>query len=179
MRVALMPCLSQPERRGIWIGCLAILASSVVLILWYWPGSLPQDNASGVWTALAQDFARGVFYRPTADAFGFGGTRYMPLFFVLHGSLIRLSLDPVAAGLILTVASLALFDIALCFTLHELGVEWSLAFPLCVLAHAAVSFQVLSLQVKGDFLAAALNMWGICFGLRYARRASGLSFWAS
>jgi len=174
-----MQSLTETERWLIRIGCLVPFISSIALMAWYWPGSLPQDSSSGVWTALAQDFARGVFYRPTADAFGFGGTRYMPMFFVLHGSLIRLSLDPVAAGLILTVASLALFDIALCFTLHEFGVEWSLAFPLCVLAHAAVSFQLLSLQVKGDFLAAALNMWGICFGLRYARRASGLSFWAS
>ena len=172
MRVGRMPSLSQPERRLIWIGCLAILASSVVLILWYWPGSLPQDNASGVWTALAQDLARGIFYRPTADVFGFGGTRYMPLFFVLHASLIRLSLDPVVAGVTMTLASTALFDLGVLFVLRELGLEWSLAAPLSVLAHAAVAFQVLTLQVKGDFLAGALNLWGVYLGLRYTRRPS-------
>src|SRR5207245_2396564 len=43
--------------------------------------------------------------------------------------------------------------------------------------HAAVSFQLLSLQVKGDFLAAALNLWGIYFGLRYARTRSPLVLW--
>jgi len=46
--------------------------------------------------------------------------------------------------------------------------------PLSVLCHAAVSFQLLSLQVKGDLLAAALNLWGIYFGLRYARARSPL-----
>src|SRR5207244_5186378 len=107
-----MPSLTETERWPIRIGCLVAVTRSIALMAWYWPGSLPQDSSSGVWTALAQDFAHGVFYRPTADTFGFGGTRYMPMFFVLHGSLIRLSLDPVAAGLILTVASLALFDIA-------------------------------------------------------------------
>ncbi len=172
MRVGHMSSLSQPERRLIWIGCLAILASSVVLILWYWPGSLPQDNASGVWTALAQDLARGIFYRPTADVFGFGGTRYMPLFFILHASLIRLSLDPVSAGVTMTLASAALFDLGVLCVLRELGLEWSLAAPLSVLAHAAVAFQVLTLQVKGDFLAGALNLWGVYLGLRYARRPS-------
>src|SRR6266699_1971792 len=172
MRVGHMPSLSQPERRLIWIGCLAILASSVVLILWYWPGSLPQDNASGVWTALAQDLARGIFYRPTADVFGFGGTRYMPLFFMLHASLIRLSLDPVSAGVTMTLASAALFDLGVLCVLRELGLEWSLAAPLSVLAHAAVAFQVLTLQVKGDFLAGALNLWGVYLGLRYTRRPS-------
>src|SRR6266705_5117554 len=176
MRVGHMPSLSQPERRLIWIGCLAILASSVVLILWYWPGSLPQDNASGVWTALAQDLARGIFYRPTADAFGFGGTRYMPLFFALHAGLIRLSVDPVSAGVALSLASVALFDLALLLTLRELDVEWTLAIPLSILTHATVAFQLLTIQVKGDFLAAALNMSGICLGLRYARRPSAPLF---
>jgi len=166
--------LSQVQRRLIWIGCLVPFISSIALMLWYWPGSLPQDSASGVWTALAQDFARGIFYRPTADAYGFGGTRYMPLFFVLHGTLIRFSLDPVVAGLVLTVASIVLFDLALLCCSRALGVAWSLAVPLSVLCHAAVSFQLLSLQVKGDLLAAALNLWGIYFGLRYARARSPL-----
>ena len=151
-------------------------ATSVALMLWYWPGSLPEDNASGVWTALAQDLARGVFYRPPADAFGFGGTRYMPLFFVLHAGLIRLAVDPVVAGLILTIASVLLFDLGILFVLRELGVEWSLALPLAVLAHAAIAFQVLTLQVKGDFLAAALVLWGVYFGLRVARRFAPLEF---
>src|SRR6266699_2557678 len=133
---------------------------------------MPQDNASGVWTALAQDLGRGIFYRPTADVFGFGGTRYMPLFFLLHASLIRLSLDPVVAGVTLTLASTALFDLGVLFVLRELGLDWSLAAPLSVLAHAAVAIQVLTLQVKGDFLAGALNLWGVYLGLRYARRPS-------
>src|SRR2546422_2590216 len=98
MRDARMDSLTRSERRLVWVACLVPFASSLALILWYWPGSLPQDNASGVWTALAQDLARGIFYRPTADAFGFGGTRYMPLFFALHAGLIRLSGDPVTAG---------------------------------------------------------------------------------
>lgn len=152
------------------------LASSIALILWYWPGSLPQDNASGVWTALAQDLARGIFYRPTADAFGFGGTRYMPLFFALHAGLIRLSLDPATAGMVLTLASAVLFDLALLAALRELGIEWPLAIPLAVLPHATIAFQLLTIQVKGDFLAAALNMWGIGLGLRYARRPSAPLF---
>src|SRR6267378_6017600 len=120
MRVGRMESLSKIDRQLIWIGCLVPLVSSVALILWYWPGSLPQDNASGVWTALAQDVARGIFYRPTADAFGFGGTRYMPLFFVLHASLIRWSVDPVSAGLALSLASAALFDLAVLAVLREL-----------------------------------------------------------
>src|SRR2546427_7708441 len=94
-----MASLSPTRRRLLWIGCLVPFLGSIALMAWYWPGALPQDSSSGVWTALAQDFAKGVFYRPTVSAFGFGGTRYMPLFFVLHGALIRLAFDPVTAGI--------------------------------------------------------------------------------
>src|SRR2546426_803975 len=176
MRDARMESLTRSERRLVWVACLVPFASSLALILWYWPGALPQDNASGVWTALAQDLARGIFYRPTADAFGFGGTRYMPLFFALHAGLIRLSIDPVTAGVALSLASAVLFDVAVLVALRELGVEWRVAIPLSILTHATVAFQLLTLQVKGDFLAAALNMWGICLGLRYARRPTAPLF---
>src|SRR5213596_2179097 len=164
-----MASLSPTRPRLLWIGCLVPFLGSIALMMWYWPGALPQDSSSGVWTALAQDFAKGVFYRPTYSAFGFGGTRYMPLFFVVHGVLIRLAFDPVTAGGGLTVLGIVLFDAALFLTLRELGVDWPVAVPLALLPHAAVSFQLLSLQVKGDFLAAALSLWGVWCGLRYAR----------
>src|SRR2546427_6166241 len=167
-----MASLSPTRRRLLWIGCLVPFLGSIALMAWYWPGSLPQDSSSGVWAALAQDFAKGVFYRPTFAGFGFGGTRYMPLFFVLHGGLIRLALDPVTAGLILTVASLLLLDVATFLTLRELGVESSLALPLALLPHATATVQLLALQVKGDFLAAALTMGGVYLGLRSLRRPS-------
>src|SRR5438445_6234592 len=164
-----MASLSPTRRRLLWIGCLVPFLGSIALMAWYWPGALPQDSSSGVWTALAQDFAKGVFYRATVSAFGFGGTRYMPLFFVLHGALIRLAFDPVTAGIVLTVLTMLLCDVGLWLVLCELGVDWTVALPLALLPHAAVSFQLLSLQVKGDFLAAALTLWGMWCGLRYAR----------
>src|SRR5207244_12827292 len=107
-----MQSLTETERWLIRIGCLVPFISSIALMAWYWPGSLPQDSSSGVWTALAQDLARGIFYRPTADAFGFGGTRYMPLFFALHAALIRLSVDPVTAGGPLALAAAGRVDAA-------------------------------------------------------------------
>src|SRR2546425_10582098 len=62
-----------------------------------------------------------------------------------------------------------LCDVGLWLVLRELEVDWTVALPLALLPHAAVSFQLLSLQVKGDFLAAALSLWGMWCGLRYAR----------
>src|SRR3989454_12660978 len=145
-----MAPLSPTRRRLLWIGCLVPFLGSIALMAWYWPGALPQDSASGVWTALSQDFAKGVFYRPTVSEFGFGGTRYMPLFFVLHGALIRLALDPVTAGIVLTVLTMLLCDVGLWLVLRELEVDWTVALPLALLPHAAGSFQLLSLQVRSE-----------------------------
>jgi len=153
-----------------WAGALVILAGALRLVLWYWPGAVPLDVTSGVWTALAKDFAEGVLYRPLLGPAGYGGTRYMPLFFLTHGALIRLGADPIAAGLCLTLVSAVLFDLALCFTLRECGVRASLAVPLSLLAHATVSVQLLTLATKCDLLAAALNLGAVGAALRHSRR---------
>jgi hypothetical protein len=120
--------------------------------------------------ALARDFSAGILYRPVFGPAGYGGTRYMPLFFLAHGGLMRLGIDPVAAGFGLTAASALLFDLALYFTLRELGVRATLALPLSVLGHATISVQLLTLATRCDLLASALNLGGVALALRYARR---------
>lgn len=167
------PGETAPGRQGtwlVWAGSLVTLAGALHLAFWYWPGAVPLDVTSGVWTALARDFSAGILYRPVFGPAGYGGTRYMPLFFLAHGGLIRLGVDPVAAGLALTVVSAVLFDAALYFALRELGVRRALAIPLSVLGHATLSVQLLTLATKCDLLASALNLGGIALALRYLRR---------
>src|SRR2546422_826722 len=53
-----MEPISPTQRRLLWSGCIVALLSSVALMVWYWPGALPQDSSSGVWTALAQGKGR-------------------------------------------------------------------------------------------------------------------------
>src|SRR5262245_38941230 len=103
----------------VWLGCAVVLGHSVHLMAWYWPGSAPLDITSGVWTALARDFADGVLYRPLLSDIGYGGTRYMPLFIITHGTLIRFGMDPILAGVQLTIISVALFDSGLYFILRR------------------------------------------------------------
>jgi len=157
----------------VWAGSLVTLAGALHLVFWYWPGAVPLDVTSGVWTALAKDVSAGVLYRPLLGPAGYGGTRYMPLFFVLHGALIRLGADPVAAGLALTVVSAVLFDVMLFLVLRQLGVRSALALPLSVLGHATISVQLLTLATKCDLLAAALTLATVAAALRHARRPRG------
>lgn len=154
----------------LWAGCLVPFAAAVHLLVWYWPGAVPLDVTSGVWTALAKDFADGILYRPLFGPAGYGGTRYMPAFFMAHGWLIRRGFDPVHAGLGLTLASAVLFDLALYATLRELRVRKSIAVPLAVLGHASASVQLLTLNVKCDLLASAFNLAGLALALHHVRR---------
>src|SRR5689334_12527807 len=67
-----------------------ILATAALLLICAlrtvvsWRHDANMDHVSGVWTTMAQDLLHGVFYRPVAGPLGYGGTRYMPLFFSLQ-----------------------------------------------------------------------------------------------
>jgi len=165
-----------PKKRyrlySLWIAGLTAFSGSVFLLVWFLPGAIPSGNTSGVWAALAHDFANGVFYRPVFSEYGYGGTRYMPLFFVLHGKLIALFHDPVITGFALTLFSGLVLDIGIYALLLCLGVKSRVAFPCALLAHASISFQLITLEIRCDFLASALNIWGILFALRYEKRPS-------
>lgn len=179
--------LSAASGRGVrvalWAAGLAALAGLAYLWAWYWPGALPLDHVSGIWTALASDLAHGVFYRPIFDGWSYGGTRYMPLFFLLHGLLIALSQAPAAAGVALSLGSMALLLIGFYRLLRLAGLRPAEAAPLAALPAASINFLLLTLEIKGDFLASALNVWGLVFLFKYERdrrpawpAAAGLCF---
>jgi hypothetical protein len=158
--------------RLLWIAGVIALCGSLFLILWFWRGAIPSGNTSGVWAAIANDFAEGVFYRPVFDESGYGGTRYMPLFFVLYGALISFFHDPVTAGFLLSIATLVFLDLGIYFLLRETGAPKAIAIPLTFLVHASISFQLLTLETRGDFLAAGMNVWGILLALKHIRTNS-------
>ena len=149
------------NRIALALAAFAALAGGLWLMLWFWPGGLPYDTTSGVWTALADDVAHGELYRPVQNALGYGGTRYMPLFFSLHGGLIALGLPPVAAGLALTLASIVLLA-AVTYRLMRLSGANATFAGLCLcLPLASIAFQLLTISIKGDLLAVAFSVGGL------------------
>ncbi|HVS51226.1 MAG TPA: glycosyltransferase 87 family protein [Opitutaceae bacterium] len=158
------------------VAALAALQAAL-LLAWYWPGALPDTNTSGVWIALADDVAHGDFYRPLVSELGTGGTRYMPLFFVLHGALIKLGCAPLAAGVVLTLASALAAIIAVRALLRRLGATCGVACGAAVAMLGTVTFQMLLLTVRGDFLAAALNLAGVAAALDWKRSGTCGRMW--
>lgn len=176
-----MPALPAPEpsrAAGWWIFAAAAGAAVTTLGLWawFWPGAIPSGTTSGVWTALADDLAHGIFYRPLHTGGEFGGTRYAPLFFSLHGALIALGCDAVRVGATLTFLSAAWFDGAVFRLLRLQGVARGPALAWTALGHASLFYQLATLEIRGDLLAAAAGLWGA--GLAW-RRGDGKISWGA
>ena len=137
------------------------LYDAVALAVWYWPGRTFDGVTSGVWAALAWDFAHGEFYRPLLDDTGYGGTRYMPVFFVIYGTLMWLFQAPTLVGalwmqttVLLTVSAIAALLIA-----QRVPTIWAIALALVTYC-TTIYLQYLT-DVNADYLAAALSLWGL------------------
>lgn len=158
-----------------WLaGCLAF-ASTLLLLSWFWQGGLPYDSSSGVWATLAHDISQGELYRPVEGPAGYGGTRYMPLFFSIHGALIHAGWPVAGAGMALTLASLGgLLGAAYVF-MRRVGATAGFAVPATLVITASISVQLLGISIKGDLLAAALNLVGLVLAVRgMAEREEGM-----
>lgn len=151
----------------LWVFFVLTVWQSISLLVWYWPDGLPDGNIGGIWTSLAYDFAQGVFYRPLFSEDSYGGTRYLPFFFVFHGLLIKVFGHPLTTGVFLTLTSAFALAAAIYFILRELGLSWRLALPFAVVMNCALSYQMTTLTVRGDFMAAAFNWWAVWLALKY------------
>ena len=133
--------------------------------------SLTRDSRltheSGVWLALAMDAAHGVIYRPLIGPLGYGGTRYFPLQFLLHGLLIRLGMSPIHGGYVVLIGSALLLLASMLFIFRKLGVSMWIAAPLCVLASSTGAAEMGLVMIRGDLFAAALNLAALacCVGM--------------
>ena len=125
---------------------------------------------------LATDWAHGVFYRPVHpadDGAGYGGTRYMPLYFVLHGTMIRLGLGVVTAGMCISAVAGA----GLLAGVYRLRARSrrarALAFSAAALLLGSGAVQSAFTTTKADLLAASLNVWGVALCLRWQQGRAG------
>lgn len=144
-----------------------ILATAVLLLMVMlrastsWRTDANLDHVAGVWTALAADVKDGVFYRPLQGERGYGGTRYFPLEFVLHGALMKLGGDPEITGYALSLFETLALLAGVYLLLRRLGVDTFLAGCSAGCVLAANSAQYGLLTIRGDLLPAALNVWGL------------------
>jgi hypothetical protein len=153
----------------LWPLAIVGLVGAVRLLWWYWPGSVFDGVTSHIWTALAWNFAHGEFYRPPLGPNGYGGTRYMPLLFVVHGLLIRAHVDAIHAGVALMQSSVIAAAAALFLALRGADVPGRLAAPLAATVFGTVIYQQYCTDLDPDYMAAAFAMSAIAFAARSRR----------
>jgi hypothetical protein len=144
---------------------IGLIDSIVLTYQYWWPGRIFDGSTSGVWTALAFDFAQGHLYRPIVSDVGYGGTRYMPVFFMLHGGLIRLGLDPVAAGVLAMQAGLVSMLSGIFLVLVHVGVSRRTAAALALVTLCTTIFQQYMTDTNCDYLAAAFGLFALALYL--------------
>ena len=155
--------------RALWVRHLLVLACGVALMLSAVravrgireEASIALNHVSGAWATLALDFANGELYRPVMSELGYGGTRYFPLQFVLHGLLIKLGLSPLAAGHALSIAALIAMLCGAYALLRCLRVPAAFAGPGAILLLANPPVQGALITIRGDLLAGAFNLCGL------------------
>src|SRR5262245_10486564 len=127
------------------------------------------NYVSGVWLTLASDAASGTLYRPLVSDSGFGGTRYFPLTFLVIAGLIRIGVPPVIAGHLVMLVAAAGLVVGVYRLLRVLEVPRDVAWPSAGLAFCTFAGLFALVTIRGDILAAALNIWGLVFGARLLR----------
>jgi len=144
---------------------------SLLLVYRGWHDGVSLTPTSGTWIALAVDLKHGMFYRPMYGDLGYGGTRYLPLHFVLHAMLMTLGLGPVVAGHALEgIAGLGLL-LGIYRILRRLGVAAWTAACFAVMALAPKAAQIAILSIRGDLLPTALVVLGVatCMAVKLGR----------
>jgi hypothetical protein len=146
---------------------LAVLAAALALaalarLPFAWASGNGLNHVAGAWMALARDLGDGVLYRPLhADATGYGGTRFFPLWFSLHAALVAAGADPVRGGFLLALASGLAVPGAAYLLLRRLGVERGLAATFAALVLAGFAVQYGLATIRGDLLPVALSLAGL------------------
>lgn len=126
-----------------------------------WSNDAWINHPAGSLIAMAADLRAGVFYRPLYDNVGYGGTRYLPLYFVLHAALMKLGVPVLQGAYLLSGMAVLLLIAGMFYLLRVLGVEpWLAACSAgALLAAGCAQYSIFSPHADG--LASALNVWGL------------------
>ena len=151
---------------ALWLTAVGGIASVSLIVFAHLNDTYHIDHVAGAWLGLAKYVGSGVVYPPLYDGTHFGGTRYMPLQFLLYGLVGRLSGDYLAAAKALSAFTVALLMLVLYRLIRQRGCSRGMTVGL--LATVAVSFPGLfaATSTYGDALAVLLQLVAVAFVAR-------------
>jgi len=154
---------------GLWLAGMGAIVSVSLVVVAHLNDTYHIDHVAGAWLGLAKYASSGVVYPPLYDGTHFGGTRYMPLQFLLYGLVGHLTGDYVAAPKALS----ALIFLLLLLLLYRVvrGRGCSRGVTVALLATVAVSFPGLfaATSTYGDALALLFQLAAVALVARSTR----------
>jgi len=142
------------------LAALTLLSAGVV-VLAHLGDRYQIDHVAGSWIGLASYLDSGTFYPELYDGSSFGGTRFMPLYFVLHALLNRVTGDYLVSGKVLSAAFL-IGLIALTFAIvRRSHVPRSFALLLASLVLLTESGIQAASSIRADGLATVLGIGAV------------------
>jgi hypothetical protein len=161
-----------------WLRAALLAVSGMVFASWLVVAAAHVDDAYGVghvtgtWFALARHVNEGVVYPPLFNGTAFGGTRYMPLQFVMHAGLADVTGEYLTSGKLLAYASgIALFALVFLICRRISGSSVLALGLVAALLSTRTAFYG-STTVRGDTLPVALQL-----GALYAVTRSPAPSW--
>lgn len=154
---------------------VAVFVFSALIAIDHIDDRFQVDWSGGARLGLAEWAERGVVYPPLFDGEHYGGTRYMPIPFVLHGALADLSGHILASGKALNLLYMSLLLALTFLILRRMGAPTfvSLALVATILS-TKVGIQQLA-GIREDALAAFLQLSALFIIWRSRRRAATAS----
>lgn len=144
------------------MGCVALILILTAIRAWVcWTNDTYASFPAGVVIAMAEDLKGGVFYRPLFGPWGYGGTRYFPLYFVLDTLLLKLHIPVLLSAYLLSGAAVILLTVGCFYLMKALGVAPWLAVCGAGAIMAPECSQESLVFPHPDGLASALNVWGL------------------
>jgi len=152
---------------------LVIIAISRIYFAWH--GNLLPEHVSGAWTSLAHDLSQGIFYRPLySHDSGYGGTRFMPLFFVIYSLMSRITGDYLSAGYLLNIIIIMGISSVLFFMLRKnRNITTVLLLVSCLFI--SVNLHVALEDIRGDLTAVFFSLSGLSFAMKCEDRKNNSS----
>jgi hypothetical protein len=141
-----------------WLQVAVVASSSLVFCAWFLLafthlGDRYQvGHGQGVWIALANHFNEVGLYPAIDDGVHFGGTRYMPLPFVLHGLLARVTGEYLVSGKLLGLGAMLALLALVFHLLRRIGCQRSTAFGLSATVMAGGAGLLGGTTIGGDVL---------------------------
>jgi hypothetical protein len=130
------------------------------------------DHVSGVRMALAQYFDHGTLYPPLYDGGFYGGTRFMPIPIVLHGSLARLTGEYLVSGKLLGYAVMLALLATMVVLLRKVRCPLPVALILPALVLTTKTGLATAMDMRADVLPLLLQVLAVWIVASTSRRGA-------